>query len=256
MVILLNDAPSPSILKNKCERQWIMLKLSVEAISSVLEVVGARRSAALVSCCKSTSLSRISEQFPKGPLTPHGQLFDDEVEYIALQSEVIRSVASSSNNGIIGSALEGRRLTKVELELANISCSFNRCDLSAAKLSGGVYRKCSFNLTVLNQCEFIEAKFHSCTFVGSDMQQVDARRAHFANCQFLRCDMTNWSAGGALFLQCSFKKCDLSHWEYDRQTQIQRPNSWNEARVGHWHQSSSSLRLHGPCSPSVLEVKS
>lgn len=140
----------------------------------------------------------------------------------------------------VGTVLEGRDLSSLDLSGVRLSASFNRSSLAHASLTGSYFAHCTFNSCDLRGADLAGCQFHSCTFMSADARDVNAHRAHFSHCTFHRADLCSWNATGATFFQCAFTLSDLTRWKVDGQTTVIKPTDWGRCRRLDWQMKPGS----------------
>lgn len=222
-----------------------------DVIPSLLEVCNARQQAAIMEL--PAAVAALTTATTSETRSAVGRCFTDreictaENEVASLQSELLRHAATIHARDALGTSLEGRRLSGLDLKLSKLSTTFNRADLTSSCLDGAFISDSTFNLALLNRVSAIDARFHHTTFVGAEMRAMVAQSARFSKCVFHRCDMSGWIASGAVFVNCDFYKCDMQHWIVDGQTTFvgTRDTTWETCNQSGWKQSDASLKAFG-----------
>ena len=152
------------------------------------------------------------------------ELFDGKLKRTGYYGKALQP------EGDVGGALEGRNLSQIVIEEADLSSRFIRSDLKHSSLDGCRIWASSFDQADMRCCTIMGSRVRNCTFVGADMEGADLTGSNFANCSFRQCNLKQAKLTSAQFAYCDFTLCDMSDSETNGETFFCRPYGWHLSR--------------------------
>jgi hypothetical protein len=152
----------------------------------------------------------------------------------------------------VGTVLEGRDLSYVDLSALRFSATLRRADIRHTVFDACDLRHCSMDACDGRKASFVGATLHNVTFLAADLRWCDFRHAKLSHCTFLRADMRNVEANGAVFHECDFTMADMTGLRSTPQTLFERPTGFGKSRRLGWRCTGLS---EGVLQPLVLFEK-
>jgi uncharacterized protein YjbI with pentapeptide repeats len=152
----------------------------------------------------------------------------------------------------LGGVLEGRDMSQLVLDGANISASFRRADLKFASFGGCRLIGCCFDNCDIRCASFEGAEMERCTFVGAQLEGALLSGAKIMNTSFRRSNMKYVTAYKSLFLRCDFSMADLSLMEVNSETCFSDATGWRYCRRVGWKLPPFEIQPKVNLLPGVL----
>ena len=140
----------------------------------------------------------------------------------------------------LGTVLEGRRLSYLNLQNVFLSTTFNRADLRCASWSRCRLESCTFDCADLTRASITNSTLRNVTFQGACLKGARLTNTKFANCIFRRADLREVDVSGAVFHQCDFSMSDLTALQWDAVTMFFDPQGWGACRRLRWKRAASA----------------
>lgn len=164
-------------------------------------------------------------------------LFQPHVKQRLRQREVSGTPLTgvdADDGGDVGTVLEGRNLSQLDLSKADLSASFNRANLRYTSFDICRIWSATFDGADMRRASLQGAEVRNCTFVAADLQSADLSGARFTNCRFIRCNLRRSTLHSAIFHNCDFTMADLSDACVNPHTFFFHPEGWGVCRRLNW----------------------
>lgn len=144
------------------------------------------------------------------------------------------TAADVDDESDIGTVLEGRNLSQLDLSKSDLCASFNRANLRYTTMDFCRVWSSTFDCADMRRSSLQGAEVRSCIFAGADLQNADLSGTRFTSCKFIRCNMKRTVLHSAIFHRCDFTLSDLSDALVNPHTTFHHPEGWGLCRRLGW----------------------